>query len=306
MIQKLQKLHAKKGFTLTELIIVIAILAVMMAAAAAFSQPVQKMVKSTAVTADAITANEIIGEYIQGRLAYSDFLFIHYGIDSPLSSGQTNINQSVVALNTRLGGANAGKAGILIFRYVPNTNEPEKSGYMIYDFPFTAGTAYSSILDGAGGTTELKADGKVFNDEFYGSTQRIIYLPHRLPKVNSVRGEVFMNFEILSYKGDPGYMVYQADGVTVDDPQSVYISSSTLGTIYQEADAATPPSPTTLEKLGQIKKGDANTSSFVLQNFTLDTLTTLSRFRMYPEAGDPIAATGSDVVIFYHIPKYVP
>lgn len=302
MIQKLQKLHAKKGFTLTELIIVIAILAVMMAAVAAFSQPVQKMVKATAVTADAITVNEIIGEYIQGRLAYSDFLFIHYGVNSPLLTGQTNINETMVAINTRLGDANAGKAGVLIFRYVENADQPEKSGYMLYDFPITSGTSYNSFLNASGGSIELSDNGKVFNDDFYGNTQRIIYLPHQTPKVNSVRGEVYLNFEILSYMGDTDYMVYNADG-TVNISQSVYISHLALPTIYQNA-GATPPTTTMLDRLGQIKKGDANTSSFVLQNFTSDTLANLSRFRMYPDAGDPVPGVGSDVLIFYHIPKF--
>lgn len=302
MIQKLQKLHAKKGFTLTELIIVIAILAVMMAAVAAFSQPVQKMVKATAVTADAITVNEIVGEYIQGRLAYSDFLYIHYAVNSPLITGQTSINETMVALNTRLGSANAGKAGVLVFRYVENTDEPEKSGYMLYDFPFTSGMGYASILDASGGQIILKDDGKVFNDEFYGNTQRIIYLPHRQPKTNSVRGEVFLNFEILSYKGDTGYMVYNADG-TVDNSQSVYISSLALSTIYQNA-GATPPTTTMLDRLGQIKKGDANTSSFVLQNFSSDDLKQPAKFKMYPDSDDPVTTIGSDVLIFYHIPEF--
>lgn len=297
MIQKLQKLRAKKGFTLTELIIVIAILAVMMAAAAAFSQPVQKMIKSTAMTADAITVNEIVGEYIQGRLAYSDFLFIHYAVDSPTIT--PNISDTMTAINTRLTTANAGKAGVLIFRYVANANEPEKSGYELYDFPIMSGTGYASFLDGTGG---LKDGYKVYNDDFYGSTQRIVYLPHRMPKTNSVRGEVFLNFEILSYKGDTDYLAYNVDG-SVDDSHSVYIGPSTLSSIYQDADA-TPSTTTTLDQLNVIKKGDANTSSFVLQNFTSDTLTDLSKFRMYPESGDPIASTGSDVLIFYHIPKF--
>lgn len=302
MIQKLQKLHAKKGFTLTELIIVIAILAVMMAAVAAFSQPVQRMVKATAVTADAITANEIIGEYIQGRLAYSDFLFIHYAVDSPTIGSTPNIIDTMTAVKTRLADAKTGgKAGVLIFRYAANANEPEKSGYMLYDFPILGTTGYANFLDGTG---DLKDAYKVYNDDFYGSTQRIIYLPHRTPKVNSVRGEVFLSFEILSYMGDPGYMVYSDYvGGTVDNAQSVFISPWTLPFIYQQADA-TPPVTAVLDRLVQIKKGDANTSSFVLQNFTSDTLMNLSRFRMYPESGDPIASTGSDVLIFYHIPEF--
>lgn len=297
MIQKLQKLRAKKGFTLTELIIVIAILAVMMAAVAAFSYPVQRMVKSTSMTADAINVNELVGEYIRGRLAYSDFLYLDFAVDSALSS--TEITDSLTAVKSRLSGTTGGKAGVLIFRYTPDAVEPEKSSYTLYDFPIVNTTIHSNFLNPTGG---LSDDGKVFNDEFYGSTQRIIYLEHRLPKVNSVRGEVYLNFEILSYAGDPGYMEYNALGA-VDDANSVYLSPTTLSSVYQEAEA-TPPTTATLERLGVIKKGDANTSSFVLQNFTQSMLSSYSDFRMYPDQGTPITGTAGDVMIFYHIPTF--
>lgn len=303
MIQKLQKLHAKKGFTLTELIIVIAILAVMMAAVAAFSQPVQKMVKATAMTSDAITVNEIVGEYIQGRLAYADFLYMFYAVDSPSMTSIPGINNAKASLNVKLGAPNAGKAGVLIFRYVANANEPEKSGYELYDFPITTSTStFASFIDGSGGTFELKDDGKVFNDVFYGNTQRMIYLEHRKPKVNSVRNEVYMNFEIISYAGDPEYIVRNAGGA-VDETLSTYLASATLSNVYKEAES-TPPATTTLQNLAKIKKGDSNTSSFVLRNFDASMLDSYSSFRMYPDADTPITSNGSDVMIFYHIPNF--
>lgn len=296
MIQKLQKLHAKKGFTLTELIIVIAILAVMMAAVAAFSRPVQTMVKSTALTADAITVNEIIGEYIQGRLAYSDLLYIHYAVDSTLSSAA--INDSLTIAKGKLSSSTGGKAGVLILHYTPNANEPEKSSYTLYDFPITNSTTHGNFLGAAGG---LSDDGKVFNDEFYGNTQRLIYLEHRKPKVNSVRGEVYINFEIISYAGDPDYITYNAGGA-VSDASSTYLAPATLSSVYQEAEAATPTT-TTLDRLSLIKKGNANTSSFVLRNFTkASMIDDYSHFRMYPETA--ITGSASDVMIFYHIPKF--
>lgn len=305
MLKKLQKLHAKKGFTLTELIIVVAILAVLMAAVAAFSYPVQKMVKATAMTADAINVNEIVGEYIQGRLAYSDFLYIHYAVNSPTISAQPNITDTMNAVQAKLNQSfadtgNYGKAGVLVFRYTANTNEPEKSSYMLYDFPIAIGTSYTTFLNGTG---DLADSGKVYDDAFYGSTQRIIYLAHQLPKTNSVRGEVFLNFEIMSYAGDHDYMVYNADGVTPNDTQSTYITSSALSTIYQNAEA-TPPTTTMLDRLNMIKKGDANTSSFVLQNFTADTLKQPANFMMYPDKDTAITGTGSDIMIFYHIPSF--
>lgn len=301
MIQKLQKLRAKKGFTLTELIIVIAILAVMMAAVAAFSQPVQKMVKSTAVTADSITINEIVGEYIRGRLAYSDFLYLHYAVDSPTVGSQASIVDSMNAVKTKLASPDSGgKAGVLIFRYMANASEPEKSGYMLYDFPITASTSYASFVNAT--ANGLADSGKVFLDDFYGSTQRMFYLPHKKPNTNKTRDEVYVSFEILSYQGDTGYMVYNAGGA-VDDTQSTYLAPSTLATIYQQADAATP-STTKLDSLNVIKKGDANTSSFVLQNFTTDTLKQPANFKMFPDEGTAVTGTGSDVLIFYHIPQF--
>lgn len=321
MLKKFQKIHYKKGFTLTELIIVIAILAVLMAAAAAFSLPVQRMVHATAATSDAINANETIGEYIQGRLAYADSLYIHYGVNAINTS--TDISASLSRLTDggtgRLSKPNAGKAGVLIFRYTANADEPEKSGYTLYDFPITAATSsYTTAVRDATGT-DLNDAGAVFNDDFYGNVQRIIYLPKARPFRNTSRGEVFLNFEILSYQGDSDYIKYQADGTTVDDANSTYIAPGTLNTIYGEVDTALGTNAstavrgdwqkafrgsTTCEKLGILKKGDANTSSFVLQNFTSSSLNDPQYFTMNPLVGTTIAGTGNDVVIFYHIPHF--
>lgn len=321
MLKKFQRIHYKKGFTLTELIIVVAILAVMMAAVAAFSVPVRQMVRATSATSDAINANEIIGEYIRGRLAYADSLYIHYGVNA--QSTDTNINASMSRLTNsttgRLHQPNAGRAGVLILRYTPNAASPEKSGYTLYDFPITStSSSYTTVVQNAVGT-DLSDDGAVFDSAFYGDVQRIIYLPKTEPFRNTTRGEIFMNFEILSYQGDPDYIQYQSNGTTVDDPQSTYIASGTLTSIYGEVDTtiaglATTPArgdwqrafqtSTTNQKLGIIKKGDANTSSFVLQNFTSTMLNDPKYFAMYPAMGTTITATGSDIVIFYHTPKF--
>ena len=78
-MKKLMKLRNKKGFTLVELIIVIAIIAILLACVAAFAGPVQKIVKSSAASADALQVNKIIGDYIENRLAYASYIDVHVG-----------------------------------------------------------------------------------------------------------------------------------------------------------------------------------------------------------------------------------
>ena len=71
MLKYFLKLRRKKGFTLVELIVVVALLAIMMASIAALSGPIRKMVNRTAASADSVAANATIANYIENRLAFA-------------------------------------------------------------------------------------------------------------------------------------------------------------------------------------------------------------------------------------------
>ena len=68
-----------KGFTLVELLVVMAIFSVLMAAALALTTPVSRMYKNTALAEKTYSYSHNIQEYLQGALEYADSLYILTG-----------------------------------------------------------------------------------------------------------------------------------------------------------------------------------------------------------------------------------
>lgn len=66
-----------KGFTLVELVVVMAIFSVLMAGALALTTPVSRMYKNTALAERTYSYSHNIQEYIQGALEYSDSLYVY-------------------------------------------------------------------------------------------------------------------------------------------------------------------------------------------------------------------------------------
>ena len=93
MTSMLRRVKSRKGFTLTELIVVVAIVALLMICVTAFVGPINTMVKNTTADADAITINEIAGDYIERRLAYADCIQIYLGANADT----TNITARITA-----------------------------------------------------------------------------------------------------------------------------------------------------------------------------------------------------------------
>lgn len=75
-MEKMKK-SVLKGFTLVELLVVMAIFSVLMAAALALTTPVSKMYKNTALAEKTYSYSHNIQEYIQNTLEYSDNLYIY-------------------------------------------------------------------------------------------------------------------------------------------------------------------------------------------------------------------------------------
>ena len=74
-MEKMKK-SVLKGFTLVELLVVMAIFSVLMAAALALTTPVSRMYKNTALAEKTYSYSNNIQEYLQGTLEYADSLYI--------------------------------------------------------------------------------------------------------------------------------------------------------------------------------------------------------------------------------------
>lgn len=289
MLKYLMKLRSRKAFTLVELVIAVAILAILMVSVAAFSAPVQDMVRSTASDADAISSNKIMGDYIQNRLAFADKLTVLHAVDAE-AAADTTLTSCWSIYQTRLTGASAGakdKAGAIIIKYEEDTSDPLKSKYKIYDvlIPDTGGYG-TTVMDGAA----VDEEHGVFIDDFYENSQNLFIFPTTLT-TNKARGSTYLAFDIMPYDCDPDY-------------PSDYITSSTLKDYYEYKQnhelnpTAYPDESFGLDALKHVRGGAIETVSFEVQNLKpVDVNTNWT-------TPCPGGAGGTDIVIFYYIPHY--
>lgn len=329
MLKYFMKLKNRKGFTLTELIIVIAIIAILMGCVAAFSGPIRQMVKLTASSTDALTANKIIGDYIENRLAFADCIDIYYALDSWDSSKYDNTTEGLnvtskfdsykkkdITTNDR------DKSGVIILHYDENTKEPEKSTYKLYDFTIkhdTVGDYGATVVNAA--KTGLNDSGIVFADAFYENSQNLIIAPTEIA-YNYSRGTLNMSFDIIPYDCREDYLDRDGSGKLTANSQ--YIKKTTLDTYYSlKHEYDTDPDKYKadgkdlsfgLDSIRDQRSGAMESISFSLNNIrfadeevvtykadgTIDTSTTNYNWRAHKTGG----SDGTDIVIFYHVPYY--
>lgn len=317
MLRYLMKLRHRKGFTLTELVIVIAILGLLMACVAAFATPVRQMVQATAASTDALTANKIIGDYIENRLAFASRIDTIYAVD--ITSGITELNDTYTAFQNKLNSASSSpkdKAGVLLFHYEADADYPGKSGYRLYDIPVeTSGTFTSALF--SGGTLQ----GEVFDKAFYANSQNLIIAPTTV-SANKLRNSLFAEYQIIPYDCDEEYITMS--GSVVDDANSIYVKRTTLDYYYEykenhEADPTLYPDDSFgLNDLAVQRSGSIEQVSFELRNMDISSYTrTAGPDGVMDTADDvvcpvvsgwntiyPGGAGGSDILIFYYIPHY--
>lgn len=319
MLNYFLRLKRRKGFTLVELIIVVAILAVLMASIAALSTPIRKMISRTSSSADAISANAIIGNYIENRLGFASKIEIYTAVNARTAAGATTVNTSFNNMVGRLNNASSSndKAGILIFHYVADTVEPEKSHYEMYDVPITASSSSYGVaaLDG----TVLNDDHAVFAEDFYNFSQNVVIFPTE-PTENNVRDDVYMSVDIIPYDFDSDMLVY--NGSTIDTTLKQYIAPTTVSDYYEykhnrDQEIAAGGGVTvytdetcTLGDLDSFRSGPKETITFELQNILRPTASDpdpkLNEHFIVTNcvAGGFSSIGGSDILVFYYIPKY--
>ena len=288
MLKYLMKLRSRKAFTLVELVIAMAILALLMVSVAAFSTPVQQMVKATASDADSITINKVMGDYIETRLGFADKLTALHAVYA--ETPDSNVTGTWTTYQNRLNGAEADpkdKAGVLIINYEANPDEPYLSTYQIYDIVIPKTGSYNGVvLDGS----NIDDEHAVYIDQFYGNTQNLILVPTELT-ANKARGSSYMSIDIVSYDCN-------------DDYPDDYIKASTISDYYdyklkrEQTPALYPDESCGLDAIKHVKSGAIETITFEVQNLNPKNISTNW------STPCPGGAGGSDIMIFYYIPHY--
>ncbi len=291
MLKYLMKLRHRKAFTLVELVIVMAILAVLMTCVAAFSTPVQQMIKATAADSDALSANKIMGDYIENRLAYADMVQLFYTVDS--LNGNTDLETAYTAFQSKLNPATnpdanaADLAGMLIFRFVEDTVEPSKSKYMMYDvnIPESGG----SFAGAVGSSTN--PNGAIFADFFYDKSQNLFLFP-TTAQSNAVKDCCYMTVDIVPYKFDP---TETADFITDATLNSYYTEKQ----LHETDPVSNPSISPTVDNFREQRSGAQESVTFEFKNISPAEMSTGITYTNPAGGGG-----GSDIVVFYYIKKY--
>ncbi len=287
-MKTIRRLKRRKGFTLTELIVVVAIIAILMASVAAFSQPVRMMVTGTNARSDAVTINEIIGNYLERRLSYSETLAIYVGYDYSTSG---DLETAFEAYQNKYVKDKA-QPGMLVLHYNGNderfkkinAGEPYKASFVLYDQPLDKTSTMLNLnvgKDDDDETDDLR-NYKVFADEFYAGYQYFITTDETLPiRVNNLTHEAYFSTKIISYN--------------IDDP-SVSMSDDKIKSYYDGDTSG-------IDGLINFRTG-VEEVSFSLANITSERDTN----GLYKNTIDKVSMSrkteGTDIIIFYNIKNY--
>lgn len=298
-MDKIRRLKRRKGFTLVELIVVTAIIALLMACVAAFSSPVQQMMSETVAEADALKIANISGDYIERRIAYAEGLVIYTGVNFDATNKElSDMYTTYYDYYAAKGNVNA---GMLVFRYEPSAdvNEPYKATYRMYDIPIKTGDTYPKSLNNL-------SQYDVFSDAFYSDYQ-YLYLVDTEILMNNVKYKAYVNFDVYAYDftSDYGKMI------TVDGTDKA--GNKVNGTLNQYYLNKKDPVTNTSDGLTDLvreRKAHENVS-FALENVEIETVNDPANGKVvgtplyvsYPTISTP-ANKGNDIVIFYNVETY--
>lgn len=202
MMNMFRRLRRKKGFTLTELIVSVAIIALLMACVAAFAQPVRSMMTGVRADSDSLKICEVIGNYLERRVAYADMVEVYAGYSITDDAVKAKFSGLSSTATTKTDAKYT--KGMLVMHLVKSPDGDDKNSFVLYDVPIKTGSTIPAS------TTALEGSNyNVFLPEFYSSYQFFMTTdekmggtetePHFMNS-NNVTHKAFFSFNILGYK----------------------------------------------------------------------------------------------------------
>lgn len=176
------KRRARKGFTLVELIVVMAIIAILMISVVAFAQPIRSMMSNTNAQNDAIIINNGLGNYIERRLSFANEIRIFVG-DSYYSADQVKAYKDVYDAHH----SSADSPRMMVFDYNSTTGN-----FKVYDLAMTSNAMPAMA-------TTLVKNNLIYTDDYYGPYSYFITCDNLAPEANPMKKKAYLNFRIESY-----------------------------------------------------------------------------------------------------------
>ncbi len=232
----LTRLFHKKGFTLTELIIVIAIIGLLMLSLVTFSAPVRLMVTGTDARAETLSIANTIGNYLEHTLAYADDVRVYAGVDiSNGSAALAAINDVYDKMQDAHDGSND-RTGMIVFHYVLDQNDPLRSGHRVYELSAsdTDGKqlVVNKVTESTTGTEYQVIDDKklLYFPDFYGKYCFFLEADNdqavnKTLHYNNIKRKSFMKFNIKAY--------YFDGSLTKADNSAIYLDEITAKSHYE-------------------------------------------------------------------------
>ena len=216
LLKFLGKRRARKGFTLVELVVVMAIIAILMISVVAFAQPIRAMMSNTNAQNDAIIINNGLGNYIERRLAFANDIKIFVG-DTYYSDDQQDAYKNLYDQHHSA----LDNPRMMVFDF-----DSTKGSYKVYDMPITSNSMPLNA-------TALVRNNLVYTDDFFGPYSYFITCDNKKPEANPTKRKAYLNFRIESYDfGNENkkittdnikdYMTYIANDKTGTNPLDDY------------------------------------------------------------------------------------
>ncbi|MCR4780410.1 MAG: type II secretion system GspH family protein [Ruminiclostridium sp.] len=293
-MQYLRRLRRKKGFTITELIVVVALVGIMMATLTAFSGPVRDMVGKTRAKNEVLQINNIIGNYLEHNLSYASEAIVCAGWDlTTHSSALADLKKDLSdTWNTSMDDPR-----VMIIHYEDNVDTKFGNGFRIYEYKAseTLPTTTGSGLD---------VDHLVFNRDFYADYSFLI-TADSIKIINDFYKKAYLKFSVKAYEFDGSIMKTAT--------KEAYMEAGEAKSHYQNIRGETAPGSTT--PIADLTAENCYTSShigtenvfFPLQNYyTVESKPEYFDV-IYGYSSDPATTPytyGDDIIIFYNIRTY--
>lgn len=293
-MQFIRRLKRKKGFTITELIVVVALVGIMMATLTAFSGPVREMVLNTRASNDVLTVNNIIGNYLEHNLSYASQVSICAGWD--IAANRDKLDSMFTDLKNKWKTAND-RPGVIIIHYEKDADSPLRNTFRLYEY--SKDDAFPSISLTDPSTVTMNDDNLVFHKDFYDDYSFVITADD-LIFLNNYREKAYVRINVNAFKFDGAIM--KAPGV-----EASLEAGDTL-THYMNIDGAAPIGGGTGIQTDKLTASYFQSAGVGTENvfFPLQNINVADCKFEYLRGNTESGATtyGDDIVIFYNIRTY--